>query len=243
MNLASQEIVELSTTVMIALSVILAVFLTKNYLEKHSKNYLFWSIGLWLFALSVGQEFLFSAGYYSEFMIRSYLVIVAVLVESLALGSIQLIERKQIKNYYYAFSVLSTFALAYFLGTEKIGNILDNYVVYGVLPLGVVVASSLITFPAAIVLIVTAALTYRRTKNNKLLSIIAGVVIVSIAGSLYIAQFPAFLYYSEFIGIALLWLGFFEFRHKRQLAHELAANPSSGLEPRPNLAKALTDRP
>ncbi len=194
MNLASQELVEISTAVMIALSAILAIFLTKNYLEKHSKSYLFWSIGLWLFALSVIEEFLFSAGYYNESLIRSYLGIVALLVEFLALGSIQLIRSQRVKNYYYAYSMISAVALAYFLGTERIGNVLENYVVYGVLPLAVVVVSSLITFPAAVVLIAAAALTYRKTKTNKMLSIMAGVVTVSIAGSLYIAQFPAFLY-------------------------------------------------
>ncbi len=46
------------------------------------------------------------------------------------------------------------------------------------------------------------------TASKKMLSIIAGVIIVSIAGSLYIVHFPAFLYYSEFIGISLLWFGF-----------------------------------
>jgi hypothetical protein len=42
-------------------------------------------------------------------------------------------------------------------------------------------------------------------------------VVVSVAGSLYLVQFPAFLYYSEFIGILLLWLGFFDFSPRRTL--------------------------
>ena len=45
-----------------------------------------------------------------------------------------------------------------------------------------------------------------------MLSIIAGVVVVSIAGGLYIAAVPVFLYYSEFVGIILLWFGFFSFK-------------------------------
>jgi hypothetical protein len=225
LNLAGQEIVEISTGVMIVLSAILAVFLTKNYLMRLSKSYLFWSIGLWLFALSVAEEFLFSIGYYNETMIRTYLGIVAVLVECLAIGSIQLVKLPQIRNYYYFFATISGLAMVYFLITEKIGNVLDNYVVYGTLPLGVVVISSLITFPAAVILIATAALTYRKTKNNKMLSIIGGIVIVSIAGSLYIAQFPAFLYYSEFIGIVLLWLGFFDFSFAKKPVPETVTNP------------------
>jgi hypothetical protein len=30
--------------------------------------------------------------------------------------------------------------------------------------------------------------------------------------TLYIAAFPAFLYYAEFIGILLLWMGFVDFK-------------------------------
>jgi uncharacterized membrane protein YfcA len=222
-NLGGQQVVEFSTALTLVLSAILAVFLTQNYLQRRSRSYLFWSIGLWLFALSVLEEFLFSMGYYGEALIRSYLGLAAVLVEFLALGSIQLVGSARIKTTYYMFSVAATVALGYFLGTETIGNILDNYVVYGTIPVSVVTVSSIITFPAVIVLIVTAALSYRRTKNPKMLSIIAGVVIVAIAGSLYIAQFPAFLYYSEFIGILLLWFGFFSFpsgRKKTQATRE-----------------------
>ena len=44
-----------------------------------------------------------------------------------------------------------------------------------------------------------------------MLSIIGGVVAVAAVGSLYTAQFPAFLHYSEFVGILLLWFGLFDF--------------------------------
>jgi hypothetical protein len=181
---------------------------------------LFWSLGLWFFALSVLEEVVFSAGYYSELLAAAYLGIVALLVEFLALGSIQLVKGERIKNAYYLYSLATGVALAYFLAAEKFGNLLDNYVVYGALPLGVVVISSIITFPAAAVLITTAALSYKKTHNRKMLSIITGVVVVSIAGSLYIAQFPAFLYYSEFLGILLLWMGFFDFSFLKRAKEE-----------------------
>ena len=210
MNLGVQEVVEFSTVSIFVLAAILAAFLTQNYLQRHSRSYLFWSIGLWLFALSVLEELLFSAGYFGESLIKSYLGLAALLVEFLALGSIQLVKSSRVRTAYYAFCIVSTVALGFFLGSETIGeSIIVNYVVSGVPPLSIVTISSVITFPAAIVLVLMAALSYRKTKSPKMLSIIAGVVIVAIAGSLYIAQFPAFLYYSEFIGILLLWLGFF----------------------------------
>ena len=76
-------------------------------------------------------------------------------------------------------------------------------------PLLVTVFSTLITIPASIVLLAVAILGYLKTKNKKMLSIIAGVVFVVIAGTLYIVSFPALLYISEFVGILLLWYGFY----------------------------------
>jgi hypothetical protein len=175
------------------------------------------------------EEFLFSAGYYSRALVTSYLGTVVALIESLTLGSIQLAKSSRIKTTYYLFSLTSTAALAYFLSTVAIGNILVSYVVYGTIPLSIVVVSSAITFPVAVVLVATAALTYRKTKNSKMLSIVAGVVIVTIAGSLYIVQFPAFLYCSEFIGILLLWSGFFDFTSLRE-QKEVAASLSTDQE-------------
>lgn len=223
MSPGGQQVAEFSTALTFVLSVILAVSLTRNYLERRSRSYLFWSIGLWLFALSVFEEVLVSLGYYPGPLLRSYLGIVAILVEFLALGSIQLVKSLSVRTAYYTFCAASTVALGYFLGASTIGNLVVNYVVYGSIPLSIVTVSSIITFPAVIVLIVTAVLSYRRTKNPKMLSIIAGVVIVAIAGSLYIAQFPAFLYYFEFIGILFLWFGFFN-APSRKKRNDVAAN-------------------
>lgn len=98
--------------------------------------------------------------------------------------------------------------MAYALIIGSLGNILVNYIVYGILPLSVVIASSIITFPAAIIIIALALKTYFKQKKPKMISIVLGVIVVSIAGTLYVVQVPAFLYYSEFIGILLLWYGF-----------------------------------
>jgi hypothetical protein len=211
MNLVNETIVEFSTILIFLLSAVLAVFLTRSYIQKRTTNYLFWSVGLWFFAIGVVEEILFAFGLYSRVLISSYLVIVALLVEFLALGSMQLVHSRNARYSYYAFSIAASIIVIVMLVLTNVGNVIENYVVFGVLPLSVIIASSLCTFPAAAVLIATAALSYKKTKNFKMLSIIAGVVTVSIAGSLYIVQFPAFLYYSEFAGILLLWLGFFSF--------------------------------
>lgn len=204
--------VEISTIVIFILSCLLAYFLTTEYLKKRYASHLFWSIGLWLFAIGVAEEIAFAFGIYSEFLISAYLFIVVLIVEALALGSIQLIKSRMVKLAYYCFVIISSLLVLASLLTSTIGNILENYVVFGNLPLSVIVTSSLCTFAAAIVIVVIAAMSYMKKKNVKMLYIITGVIVVSIAGTLYIVSFPEFLYFSEFFGILLLWLGFFDFK-------------------------------
>ena len=205
---SSELFIEFSTILIFLLTVPLAGLMTYKFLKKRGKSQLYWSVGLWLFGMGVLLEVLFSFNIYNAFLIKTYLAAVAFLVSFLALGSTALLKNKKVFIYYGIFLILSAVFVVYSLITANIGNVLTNYVVFGVLPLLVVISSSVMTFPAAAMLIAVAVLSYRKTSNKKMLSIIAGVVIVSVAGSLYIVHFPAFLYYSEFIGILLLWLGF-----------------------------------
>ncbi|AKA49416.1 hypothetical protein IX51_10265 [uncultured archaeon] len=209
MNLDAQAITQFSTALIMILSIVLSVFLTSSYLSRRSANYASWSIGLWLFTFGVLEEFIFSVGIYSQILIKSYLAIVALLVQFLAIGSLQLSGSQKPLKAYYAYSIAATILLLATLAVSDVGNIISNYVVFGALPLLVILSSSLITFPAAVIILYVAIVSYRRTHNRKMLSIIAGVIIVSVAGTLYIAKFPAFLYYAEFVGILLLWAGFF----------------------------------
>jgi len=210
--LAEQALAIFSTGLILVLSAVLAAYLTKNYTAKKARSLLYWSAGMWVFAISVLLEVVFALGVYSQPLIKSYLFMVALLVELLALGSIQLIGSRAIRYSYYIFALASTAVALYFMAISYMGDIVTGYVVFGPLPLSVTIVSSVITFPAAVILVAVAAVSYWRAHSKKMLSIIAGTVVVSIAGTLYIVQFPAFLYYAEFIGILLLWLGFFSRR-------------------------------
>ncbi len=205
--LGGQAAVLAVTTITFLLSVILALVLTRKYISRKQPQYLYWSLGLWFFAIGVFLEVLFAYGIYSELLIDAYLLVVVVLVELLAIGSMELVKKRSWRQAYFAFSILATIFATYTLATSYVGNVIVNYIVYGNLPIMVVVSSSIATFAAALVLVGVAAKSYMATRNRKMLFIIAGVVIVSIAGTLYIVQFPAFLYIAEFVGILLLWLG------------------------------------
>lgn len=212
----SQQVVYISTSVIFVLSALLAYYLSINYAINRKPSTMFWGAGMWAFSLGTRLEIVFSFGIYDQGLIKLYLFVVAVLVELLAMGSINLTGKKHVIVAYYIFSAITTVILAASLVYSNIGYILTDYVVYGPLPLSVVITSWIVTFPAALILIVVAELSYRKNGDAKMLSIIAGTLIVSVAGTLYIAQFPVFLYYAEFIGIILLWLGFFDFRSSRQ---------------------------
>ena len=206
--ISSEVFTEFSTLLIFFLTVPLASLMTYNYIKKKGESRFYWSVGLWLFAFGVLIEVLFAFNIYSQILIKTYIFTVAILVAFLSLGSAVLLKNKKFFMYYSIFLILSAIFVEYSLINSNVGNVLTNHVVFGILPVLVVISSSIMTFPAAAVLILTAVLSYRKTSSKKMLSIISGVVIVSIAGSLYIAHFPAFLYYSEFIGIFLLWLGF-----------------------------------
>ena len=206
--LASQAFVEFSTLLILVLTLGLAIIMSYRYVRKRSKPLLYWSTGMWFFVIGILLEVIFAFGIYSEFLIALYLFVVVMVVESLAIGSMQLIKSIKLKSSYYLYSIITTVLLAYSLYASNIGNVITNHIVFGALPIFIVITSSIVTFPAAAILIAIAAISYLHRHSAKMLSIIAGVVVVSIAGTLYIAAIPAFLYYSEFIGILLLWLGF-----------------------------------
>jgi hypothetical protein len=205
-----QLAVVVSTIVITLLSFILALFLTLNFMAKRQKSNLLWSSGMWAFTLGTALEAIFAFGLYSDALGGIYLFVVALTVELLALGSVQLIRSKRAKLAYYGYCTITTLLLVAVLISTNVGNIITTYIVFGVLPLSVVLTSSLIAFPAAIIIALVAAFSYKRARSKKMLSIIAGVIVVSVAGTLYIASFPEFLYFSEFVGILLLWAGFFD---------------------------------
>ncbi len=199
------------TIFVFAASAILSIILTLNYLKSRQLSAVFWSAGMWLFAVSVFLEILFAYGFFSEALIELYLFLTALLVQLLSFGSFVLWRGHRARVYYGIYSVVTEVALIASLLMTTTGNIIKTGVVSGTLPLPVTVASVLITFPAAIILVLVAAITFRKTKKYKMLSIIIGTIVVAIAGTLYIASFPSFLYIAELIGILLLWLGFVNF--------------------------------
>jgi len=207
----------ISTIVILILSLGLSILISSNYIRKKQLNLLAWTSGLWVFSISVALEVVFSTNYETSLLMKSYLILVAVLVELLALGSVLLLKKHNITIYYGIYMIISTVFVIVSAVISHVGDIVTHGVVYGVLPVLISISSITVTFPAAILLIYISLSSYVKTKNPKLLSIVVGVIIVSVAGTLYIVEFPAFLYYAEFFGILLLWIGFVDFKVLKNL--------------------------
>lgn len=204
----SQIAVVVSTLVIFLLTLVLAVVITLRYLKKKSTSLMYWSAGLWTFAAGVLIEIFFALNVDSHFLIDLYLFLVVILVEFLALGSVHLLKSKRIIRYYTYFAIFAAILTLYTVIATQSSNIVINYVAAGLPSLDVIISSTIATSVAAAIIVIIAVMSFIKKRNTKLLSIIIGVIVVSIAGSLYIASFPEFLYYSEFIGILLLWWGF-----------------------------------
>ncbi|MDE1855410.1 MAG: hypothetical protein KGH57_03795 [Candidatus Micrarchaeota archaeon] len=209
--MAADVSVEASTIVFLVLSSVLAFYLTRNYLAERKRNYLYWSAGMWIFALSDLLEVLFAFGVYSQAMAQFYLFVTALLVIPLAMGSLELIKSRLAKNAYLGYSLVAAAALAYVTFTSQVSNFVTDSVVNGNAPVNVIILSSFITFPALIIIVAIAALSYMRTKRKKVIWIILGMLTFAFGGILYVASFPASIYYTEFAGLVMLWLGFFDF--------------------------------
>lgn len=209
-------VVELSTLVFFVLSSVLALYLTMNYLAGRRRSYLYWCAGMWVFALTDLFEVLFAFGLYSQLMAELYLFLIAFLVIPLAMGSLELTKSRASKMAYLAYSVLTALALAYVAFTSNVGSIVTDSVFNGNMPVNVVLWSSTITIPGLIIIVVIAALSYLKTGRRKVLWIIAGMVAFAAGGFLYIASFPAAMYYMEFLGLVMLWLGLFDFNVLRK---------------------------
>ena len=208
MLITSRAFVEISVIIILLLTAGLTSVIFMKYQKNHGLHLLYWGLGLLVFVISVFLELLMAAGIFSRFLIDLYLFLVAILVDFLAMGSFALFGNKKYLNYYYLYTGLASIFLLITLILYPVGRIIIHHIVFGPLPLMVVISSSFVSFPAAFFIILIAALSYKKSRNIKLLSIIAGVIVVSIAGTLYIAAIPVFLYYAEFIGILLLWIGF-----------------------------------
>ncbi|MCL4381049.1 MAG: hypothetical protein M1331_01155 [Candidatus Marsarchaeota archaeon] len=168
---------------------------------------LFWGLGMFAFAVAVLFELVFALGVYSTILAKAYFFITLFLVELLAIGSVQAFKSRIVRNGYYVYAAMVAVAAAAIIAISKMPDPVINYVVSGMPPQSVLLVSSLATFAGVVIILAGAIASYMKTKKAKILSIIIGVILFSIAGTLYIASFPEILYYGELVAVIFLWAG------------------------------------
>jgi len=134
---------------------------------------------------------------------------VALLVGLLSFGSAENGLPAKWRRVYMAYVGVATAVVGYFCLVDPVsGSVLSQGVVTGNPSLGIVLSSTALTVPAATLMAGLALLGVYRKRVWRLAFIAAGILVISAAGGLYIVSIPVTLYYAEFIGVFLLYIGF-----------------------------------
>lgn len=201
-----------SLAVLALMTLLLSVLVFRKYRSGLS-SYLWWGTGIFLGFVTITQEAALVFGYWSQPLIRTYIFLVALLVGVMSVGSVNLLKNGWIRATWFGYVVLMSIATAYFSFTTPVGrDVLVGGVLLGTLPSIDILFSTLLTAPAALALIALALYSTLKTRRLGTLFIAAGGIVLSISGALFaIRSFPALLYYAEFVGVLLLFIGFIEF--------------------------------
>jgi len=192
------------------LSLALAILAGRKYLLDKTRALFFWTVGLALVFVTVAEEALLYWGTWSQLLIQSYVFFVAALVGVLSLGSAELSLSYRLRLVYGGYIVAATVLMGVLTFTTTFSSsvMLQSGVVTGLPPTLVQEGSILLTVPGALLMIIASLLAVIRKKRWNMLYIATGAIVLSASGSLYVASAPVTLYYGEFIGIFLLFLGF-----------------------------------
>ena len=179
-----------------------------RFAETRSRSQAMWGVGLALATAAMVVESVVYFGFVSSGILQAYVFFSAAIVGVLSLGATKILKSPRIENAYTAYiagsiAVVGAACALTPLPTSMVGG----GIILGNPPLLLIVLSSLVTVPATIVLLTATAVSLRRSRRWQSLLMAAGAIILGAGGTLYIASFPIALYYAEFLGILLLFLG------------------------------------
>lgn len=209
---------------------VLAFLATRGFVRffqtrKHSQ--LGWGVGLGFGAIATAIELSAFIGGVSTIMLQAYVFFSAAIVGTLSLGSVRAFRRPIYRNLYAGYIIAVSAAVGYFCFTTPLSDsMVQAGVISGNPPVFLLVLSSLITVPATIVLLGFAVVSLRRKFHWKGLLMIGGASVLAAGGAFYIASFPVALYYAEFLGIVLLFIGLTDFSRWLTPAPSVAPSPA-----------------
>jgi hypothetical protein len=179
-----------------------------QFVRARSRSQLMWGAGLALAAAAVLVEAVVYVGYVTMPMLQAYVFFSAAIVGILSLGATRILRSPRLENGYTAYTLVATAAVAVAsFVTPMPLSMVQAGIISGNPPLSLLILSSFVTVPATIVLLSASAISLRRSWRWQAVLMAAGAVVLGAGGALYIASFPVALYYAEFIGIFMLFLG------------------------------------
>lgn len=189
--------------------VVLTVRGFQRFRERPNRVQLAWSSGLALAAAAMAIETIVYAGVTNGPLLAAYVFLSAAIVGVLSLGAVRVLHRPRLEAGYAYFTLGACAALAVACAVIPLdaAGMVSGGIITGNPPLVLLVLSTLITGPATVLLLLSAAYSLRRTWRWQTMLMIAGALVLGAGGTLYIASFPIALYYAEFLGIVLLFLG------------------------------------
>jgi len=179
-----------------------------RFLHKPEPTQAMWASGMGMGAVAMAIETFVYLGFDSSGMLQAYVFVSAALVGLLSLGCTHVIRSAGFAKGYSAFILAATAVLGVAcLWTPLSTSMVTDGIISQSPPLVLLLVSSLITGPATVVLLAASAVSLKRSHKWQNLLIIGGALVLGAGGTLYIASFPVFLYYAEFLGIVLLFAG------------------------------------
>ena len=209
---AEQWGIAVSLGLLTGVLVVLAARAFVQFVRTRKTSQVGWGTGLGFGAMATAIELAAYLGVVSSVMLQAYVFFSAAIVGTLSLGMVRAFRRPALRNLYAGYIILTSAIVGVFCFTTPVSSsMVQGGVISGNPPVFLLILSSLITVPATIVLLGFAALSLRRSFHWKGLLMIAGASVLAAGGAFYIASFPVALYYAEFVGIVLLFIGLTDF--------------------------------
>jgi hypothetical protein len=196
---------------LIALGLLLAVLSVRGfrrYLAHRVRAQAMWATGLAFATAAMAIEALVYLGVVTVPLLQAYVFVSAAIVGVLSLGATRILRNAKVEAAYTWYTVAACGVVALFSFLTPVStDIVVGGIISGNPPLLLLVLSSLVTGPATVVLLAASVLSLKRSWRWQTLLMVSGAVVLGAGGTLYIASFPVALYYAEFIGIVMLFLG------------------------------------
>jgi hypothetical protein len=200
--------IAVSLLALTALLVVLSVRAIARFFETRSRPQVMWGGGLACAAAAMGVESIVYFGIVTSGILQTYVFLSAAIVGVLSLGATRVLRSPRLENVYTAYTLVAVAVVAVACALTPLpSTMVSSGIITGNPPLLLILLSSLVTVPATVVLLTATFLSLRRSHRWQTLLMAAGALILGAGGALYIASFPIALYYAEFLGILLLFLG------------------------------------